>query len=118
MRGNLAGAHARLREYPVQSVTCTAAGFRDQRPCGSTVAVMDLCPSQRDTSEIGTPSARAVLAKVCRGAAECAAGHGHVPHGPAHDARQYDVNGFYNARGEALDCLQVFNPLLNHGGLD
>ena len=28
--------------------------------------VMDLWPSQRDTSEIGTPSARAVLANVCR----------------------------------------------------
>jgi integrase len=28
--------------------------------------VIDLWPSQRDTSEIGTPSARAVLAKVCR----------------------------------------------------
>jgi len=27
---------------------------------------MDLCPSQRETSEIGTPSASAVLANVCR----------------------------------------------------
>jgi hypothetical protein len=27
---------------------------------------MDLWPSQRDTSEIGTPSARAVVANVCR----------------------------------------------------
>jgi hypothetical protein len=27
---------------------------------------MDLWPSQRDTSEIGTPSAKAVLAKVWR----------------------------------------------------
>jgi hypothetical protein len=32
-------------------------------PYRSTVVVIDLCPSQRDTSEIGTPSARAVPAK-------------------------------------------------------
>ena len=30
------------------------------------MVVIDLCPNQRDTSEIGTPSARAVLANVCR----------------------------------------------------
>jgi hypothetical protein len=30
------------------------------------VVVMDLRPSQRETSEMGTPSASAVLAKVCR----------------------------------------------------
>ena len=35
-------------------------------PYRSTVVVMDLCPSQRETSEMGTPSARAVLANVCR----------------------------------------------------
>ncbi len=32
---------------------------------------MDLCPSQRETSEIGTPSASAVLAKVMPQVVEC-----------------------------------------------
>ena len=38
-----------------------------------------------------------------------------VPDGPAQNAREYDVNGFYRAWGKSLDCLQVLNPLLDHG---
>ena len=34
-------------------------------PYRSTVVVIDLWPSHRDTSEIGTPSDKAVLANVC-----------------------------------------------------
>ena len=60
------GAHQRCGANARSSVSRArplASGTR--WPYRSTVVVIDLCPSQRDTSEIGTPSARAVLAKVC-----------------------------------------------------
>jgi hypothetical protein len=60
------GAHQLDAERFIQGAACPAAGLGDQVPYRSTVVVIDLCPSQRETSEIGTPSARAVLAKVCR----------------------------------------------------
>jgi hypothetical protein len=63
--GGAPWAHRRRGECPVERITCSAAGLRDQ-VYRSTVVVIDLWPSQRDTSEIGTPSASAVLAKVCR----------------------------------------------------
>jgi hypothetical protein len=61
------GAHTRVPANALSSASRArplASGTRC--PYRSTVVVMDLWPSQRDTSEIGTPSARAVLANVCR----------------------------------------------------
>ena len=65
--GGTLGAHHRCRANALSSASRArplASGTR--WPYRSTVVVIDLCPSQRDTSEIGTPSASAVLAKVCR----------------------------------------------------
>ena len=46
-------------------------------PYRSTVVVIDLWPSQRETSEMGTPSASAVLANVCRRSWLCRRRHNH-----------------------------------------
>jgi hypothetical protein len=54
------------RERPIERIACPAAGLGDQMAVQVDGGGDRLVPSQRGTSEIGTPSARAVLAKVCR----------------------------------------------------
>ena len=47
---------------------------------------------------------------IARGLADVA-----VSHRPAHDAGEYDVNGFDGSGGKSLYRLQILYPLLNHG---
>ena len=59
------GAHAARQNALSSALRARPLASGTKCPYRSTVVVIDLWPSQRDTSEIGTPSASAVLAKVC-----------------------------------------------------